>query len=309
MSAPPGSLESLVRRLLDDVRRKAGIRHDRPLERKLTRILSAMPLAVLELWVAQVEAADPDSPDWLSLIENLTIHETYFFRDPQHHEHVRRRVLPALIAARRPERRLRLWSAGCASGEEAYALAILTLEALADSGEARRGTDGIVTDWDVAVLGTDISRIAMRQARHGCYGEEGMGPFRDLPAAYAPWFVPLVGQAAPCRRVREDARRLVRFERHNLMGARPPEGAPTDHGFDLVSCRNVMIYFDDESRDRAMRGLMAAVAADGWLTLGATDRLPEGASFERVHGDRAVAYRRVAGKAPGQAGPGKAGPA
>ncbi|MFD1623072.1 CheR family methyltransferase [Azospirillum griseum] len=297
MSVSPETLEALARRLLDDVRRKAGISHDRPLERKLTRILSAMPLAVLELWVAQIEAADPDSPDWLSLIENLTIHETYFFRDPQHHEHVRHRVLPALIDARRSERRLRLWSAGCASGEEAYGLAILALEALADAGEARRGTDGVATAWEVAVVGTDISRIAVRQARHGCYGEEGMGSFRDLPAAYASWFVPLVGEAAPCRRVREDARRLVRFERHNLMGNAAPDGRSADDAFDLVSCRNVMIYFDDDSRERAMRLLIGAVAVDGWLVLGATDRLPDGAPFERVHGDRAVAYRRRSDKA------------
>ncbi len=292
MSAPfSPPLEALARRLLDDVRRKAGIRHDRPLERKLTRILAAMPLAVLESWVEQIEAAAPDSPDWLSLIENLTIHETYFFRDQPHHEHLRRHVLPRLIADRRDARALRLWSAGCASGEEAYGLAILALEALADAGAARRTDEGIVTEWTLDVLGTDLSRIAVRQARNACYGDEGMGAFRDLPAAYADWFVPLAGEAESWRRVRNDARRIVRFERHNLMDSAPP-----DSGFDLVSCRNVMIYFDDDSRDRALRQLIGAVAPDGgWLTLGATDRLPEGAPFERHRGERAVAFRRKPG--------------
>ncbi|SMH59389.1 CheR family methyltransferase [Azospirillum agricola] len=288
----PGVLETLARRLLADVRRKAGIRHDRPLERKLARILSAMPLPALERWVGQIEAAPPDSADWLSLIENLTIHETYFFRDKPHHEHLRRHVLPALIAARRPLRTLRLWSAGCATGEEAYSLAIVALEALADAGEARRSGDGVATGWNLDVLGTDLSRIAVRQARNACYGGEGLSPFRDLPEEYAGWFVPLGGEAPLHRRVRADARAAVRFDRHNLMDPVPP-----GCGFDLVSCRNVMIYFDENGRTRALRQLTGAVAADGWLVLGTTDRLPDDAPFDRHRGDRALAFRRHGGGA------------
>ncbi|PWC32527.1 CheR family methyltransferase [Azospirillum sp. TSO35-2] len=293
-SVGAGTLDALARRLLDDVRRKAGIRHDRPLERKLARILAAMPLPVLEDWVNLIERAPADSPDWLSLIENLTIHETYVFRDLPHHEHLRRHVLPRMIAARRAERMLRLWSAGCATGEEAYSLAIVTLEALADCGEARRTVQGLETGWTVEVLGTDLSRVAVRQARNACYGGEGLGPFRELPPEYAGWFVPLGDEAPLHRRVRADARRVVRFDRHNLMDDGLPAGAP-DGGFDLVSCRNVMIYFDDDSRDRALRLLTAAVAPGGWLVLGTTDRLGDETGFERVRGDRALAYRRRGG--------------
>lgn len=289
--APPGPLDALARRLLDDVRRKAGIRHDRPLERKLARILAAMPLPVLEEWVAQIERAPADSPDWLSLIENLTIHETYFFRDLPHHAHLRGHLLPRLIADRRADRSLRIWSAGCATGEEAYSLAIVTLEVLADAGEARRTAQGLETDWDLQVLGTDLSRIAVRQAANACYGGEGLGPFREMPDGYGCWFVPLGSEAPLHRRVHADARRIVRFARHNLMDAGLPDDAPAG-GFDLVSCRNVMIYFDDDSRDRALSLLTAAVAPGGWLVLGTTDRLAEDGRFERHRGDRALAYRR-----------------
>lgn len=288
-------IATFARRLLDDVRRKAGIRHDRPLERKLTRILSSIPLGELESWVALIEQAPPDSPDWLSLIENLTIHETYFFRDKPHHEYLRRTVLPALIRARGGTRRLRLWSAGCATGEEAYGLAILALEALADLGEARRTDNGFVTGWGVEVLGTDLSRIAVVQARNGCYGGEGLGSFRDLPQEYGCWFVPLEGEpqgadAAGYRRVRGDAHGIVRFARHNLMAAEPP-----DRGFDLVTCRNVMIYFDDDSRQAAQAQLLEALAPDGWIALGTTDRLLDESGFVKERGDRALAYRRRAG--------------
>ncbi|KAA0583302.1 protein-glutamate O-methyltransferase CheR [Azospirillum sp. B21] len=288
---PFSPLDALARRLLDDVRRKAGIRHDRPLERKLARILAAMPLPVLEEWVAQIERAPADSPDWLSLIENLTIHETYFFRDLPHHAHLRGHLLPRLIADRRAARSLRLWSAGCATGEEAYSLAIVTLEALADAGEARRTGHGLETDWEVQVLGTDLSRIAVRQAANACYGGEGLGPFREMPDGYECWFVPLGSEAPLHRRVRADARRIVRFARHNLMDAGLPDSVP-EGGFDLVSCRNVMIYFDDDSRDRALTLLTGAVAPGGWLVLGTTDRMGEDCRFERHRGDRALAYRR-----------------
>ncbi len=284
-----GALSGLVRRLLDDVRRKSGIRHDRPLERKLCRILASLPLETLEGWVGVVEAAAPDSPDWLSFIENLTVHETYFFRDLPHHHHLRRAVLPALIERAGAERALRLWSAGCASGEEPYSLAILALEALADAGMAERTAGGVATDWRVDVLGTDISRQAVRLARNAVYGGEGLSAFRELPAEYEGWFVALEGEEAGHRRVRADARRLVRFAQHNLMSPAPPEA-----GFDLVSCRNVLIYFDDDSRRQAQRQLRAAVAPGGFLTLGPTDRLIEPEGFERRRGDRAIAYQRTA---------------
>lgn len=282
------AITACARRLLDDVRRKSGIRHDRPLERKLCRILASMPLPALERWVAVVEASPPDSPDWLSFIENLTIHETYFFRDIPHHAHLRATVLPAIVAARRArgERTLCLWSAGCATGEEAYSLAIVALEALADLGEAERTGHGIVTRWALDVLGTDLSRLAVAQARNACYGGDGLGPFRDLPPEYAGWFVPLEGAEAGTRRVRADARRAVRFRQHNLMLPEPPET-----GFDLVSCRNVLIYFDDDARRAAQRQLAAALAPGGWLVLGTTDRPAAPQRFERHRGERALAYR------------------
>ena len=288
----PATIAALVRRLLADVRRKSGIRHDRPLERKLEKILASMPLDALEQWVRVIEAAAPDSPDWLSFIENLTIHETYFFRDIPHHAHLRRTVLPALIEARRTrgERSLRIWSAGCATGEEAYSLAILALETLTDLGEAERSDAGIHTNWTVEVLGSDISRLAVVQAKNACYGGEGLGPFRDLPPEYAAWFVPLDGAEAGYRRVRADARRLVSLHRHNLMAAEPP-----DTGFDLVSCRNVLIYFDDDSRRTAQRLLASAMIPGGALVLGTTDKLCEPDRFETLRGERAVAHRLRAG--------------
>ncbi len=283
-----GGTTLLARRLLEDVRRKSGIRHERAVERKLERILAVIPPAALDGWVELIEASPADSPDWLSLIESLTVHETYFFRDPPQQEQLRRTVLPALIKAAEAEgrRSLRLWSAGCASGEEPYTLAILALEALADLRHARRTGAGVETDWTVDVLGTDISRHMVTLAKGGAYGGEGLGPFRDLPPEYLPWFVPLEDQAHGLRRVRADAKRLVRFRQHNLVSDMPPEA-----GFDLVCCRNVLIYFDEEGRRRAQAQLVSSLAPGGWLVLGASDRPDRPELFERIMGERALAYR------------------
>lgn len=287
-----GALGVLTRRLLSDVTRKSGIRHDTALERKLCRILASMPLGVLEEWVRTIEGAAADSADWLSLIENLTVHETYFFRDLPLIAHLRRSVLPALVrerlAAGTPV--LRLWCAGCASGEEAYTLAILALDVLAAERQARRSAAGVETGWTLEVLGTDISRLAVRQARAAVYGGEGLTAFRDMPAEFASWFEPVEGAEAGYRRVRADARRHVRFAQHNLMAAEPPE-----QGCDLVSCRNVMIYFDEAGRAAAQAQLLRALRPGGVLVLGPTDRLTVPADVERLRGDRAIAYRLRSG--------------
>lgn len=281
-------LNRFVDRLLADVRRKAGLRCDEIVARKLARVLSLMPRGELEHWVTTVETVDADHPEWLNLIEALTVHETYFFRDADHHAHLHRRILPALIAARRQCRQLVLWSAGCATGEEAYSLAILVLEALVDQGEAIKTATGIETPWRIEVVGTDISRPALRRARNAIYDTGPMGAFRDLPQRYRCWFCPS-GQAEGTAlfRVRDDARRIVRFARCNLV----LDDLPLPRA-DLISCRNVLIYFDDDARSKVQHRLISGLADDGWLLLGSTDRLIETARFERWPGHRAMAYRQ-----------------
>lgn len=269
-------------RLLEDLRIKCGLRRDELLERKVAGVLRQVPAEEREAWAADLEGRSPQDPRWLRFVEAITVHETYFFRDPVQLDALVGRILPAMIAerARHGRRRLKLWSAGCASGEEAYTVAILVLQALAQAGEAPER-------WQLHVLGTDISRTVIAHAREAVYGGPGLNAFRRLPTRYESCFV----EAVPCkperRRVRPDIARLVAFRQHNLMDRDGP-----DAGFDLVLCRNVFIYFDDEGQGRAVRMLRHATVEGGYLLLGVTDRLAHDSGFERCQVGTAVVYRR-----------------
>src|SRR6266852_3109084 len=143
------------------------------IEARLGSVLASVELAELGRWVGGLERLDRTHPDWLTLIESLTINDTFLFRDWAQLELLRTSGLAPLIAAagRSAHPALRLWSAGCASGEEAYSLAVLALEALAGAGAATETAQEIElkASWSLDVLGTDISRPMLIQARNGLY--------------------------------------------------------------------------------------------------------------------------------------------
>ncbi|MCW3016319.1 MAG: methyltransferase, CheR-type, partial [Solirubrobacterales bacterium] len=201
-----------------------------------------------------LECADPIRRAALvdRLVDEVSVNETYFMR---HADELLSIDWPALaanaLAARRP---LRIWSAACSSGEEPYTLAIMAAEAL---GGARAPVD---------VLGTDISPTALARAERGVYGARSM---RLVSADQRQrWFEPADRNDL---RVGDQLRALVRFQRHNLV---PDASLPAgETPFDLVICRNVLIYFHRDTVTSTLRGLRAAVASHGELVLGAADRL------------------------------------
>jgi chemotaxis protein methyltransferase CheR len=202
----------------------------------------------------------------------LTIGETYFFRDHEQLALLERVVFPAL--ARRPggQRRLRMWSAGCASGEEPYTLAMLAREA----GWAQ-GVDVIGTDVAPARLAT------ARRARYGRWSMRGVSPDR-----LARWF------HAQGRHwtVDPEVARDVTFRMLNLADEGWPSLETGIGAMDLVLCRNVLIYFDAETIAGVARRLMASLAPDGWLFLGASDpMLVDLVPCEVVQTDAGLLYR------------------
>ncbi len=230
----------------------------------------------------------------MTLIESLTINETFLFRDWAQLELLRTSGLAPLIAAagHSAHPALRLWSAGCASGEEAYSLAVLALEALAGAGVATETAREIElkAPWSLDVLGTDISRPMLIQARNGLYSTGSLSPFRAVAQPLLRFFPPADGEQARANRVvRSDVRRHVRFDQSNLMGPAPAGG-----GFDIVACRNVLVYFAPAARRIVQATLEAAVRRGGFLLLGPTDAPPDAARFETIWGQRAVIYRKRA---------------
>jgi len=209
------------------------------------------------------------------LIEEVVVGETYFFREPAQFAYLRSVVLPEIAARKAAPRPIRLWSAACASGEEAYSLAIL----LEEAGLAGRGQ----------VVGTDISREHLRKAAQATYGRWSL---RGTDAFRARRY--LTG-SADVLALDPVIRKHVRFERLNLARDLYPSA---DHGisdFDLVLCRNVLIYFDAATIAHVARRLYDALAEGGWLVLGSSDPpLAEHAPFDKVLTQGGVFYRRQA---------------
>ena len=224
------------------------------------------------LVLARRAQRDPDVLDLL--LAEVTIGETYFFREPSQLDYIASEVLPSFRGIRSPERPLRAWSAGCASGEEAYTLAIL----LRDGG------------WAAAahVLGTDVSRprlLAAERARYTRWSMRGVSGeivARDFVARGRSFYL------------RPELRALVDFRPLNLAADDYPGAASGIGEMDLVLCRNVLIYFDRATVAAVAHRLLASLGEEGWLFLGASDpMLAELVPCETVVTGAGLAYRRL----------------
>ncbi len=183
----------------------------------------------------------------------ITTNETHFFRTGAHFEWFRKTFLPELITRQRQGERaadLRVWSAACSTGEEAYSLAIC----LAENSLRMRG-------WTTSVLGTDISEAALQGARQGVYRERSL---EEVSPMQLNRYFEAIDEGEKWR-VRTGIREIVEFQRHNLMEPlrRPP--------FDCIFIRNVLIYFDRESKQVVIRNLLQALARGGRLVVGPSE--------------------------------------
>lgn len=182
--------------------------------------------------------------------EAMATHESLFFRDGTPFQLLRERIIPELIARRAAERRLRIWSAGASTGQEAYSIAML----LEDFAGALHG-------WSVDILGTDYSAAAVARARVGLYTHFEVQ--RGLPPLLRQRYFASEGAAW---RLNDQIRRKVRFQQANLLrpfGERGP--------FDVVFCRNVLIYFDVPTKRGVLERLAQVLAPDGYLFLGSSE--------------------------------------
>jgi chemotaxis protein methyltransferase CheR len=219
---------------------------------RLSRRLRALGFAGYDEYLAHL-ALDHDGSELSHLVDALTTNKTSFFRDAAHFTYLRDALLPAHRAGR-----LRIWSAGCSSGEEPYSVAILLHEAWPD-----------IALRDVRVLATDVSTAMLRLAREAVYGEEAL---RDVPVPLRVRYftaIPGSGPAAGRRyRVNDQVRALVRLARLNLMADWPVRGP-----FDAIFCRNVMIYFDRPTRERLVQRFLKLLGPGGHLFVGLSESL------------------------------------
>ncbi|MBI4420968.1 MAG: protein-glutamate O-methyltransferase CheR, partial [Gemmatimonadetes bacterium] len=236
-------------------------------------LVKAMRLARVtdpELYLARL-GSEPSLLD--ELVAEITVGETYFFRDPQQFVVIRDRLLPELLRGRSASTPVRVWSAGCASGEEPYTLAILASE--------------LGVGDTVRILGTDLSRPALGRARLARYTRWSL---RGVPAETVErYFEPAGDQFV----LRPDIRNVVEFGYLNLAVDAYPSLRSGVWGMDLILCRNVLIYLDTETIALVARHLLATLTRDGWLVLGASDPpLADVVPCEVVITDTGLAYRR-----------------
>lgn len=182
------------------------------------------------------------------VVEALLNNETYFFRDRAPFDVLQRYALPELALRRAKSKRLRIWSAGCSTGQEVYSLSML----FAEEAEKWRG-------WTIDILGTDVSTSCVERARNGTYSQfevqRGLGINQMIK-----WFE----ECANGWRAIEELRRPIRFQVHNLLEQPPHPG-----GFDVVLCRNVLLYLSPDRKTLSFDRLAHSMAEDGWLMLGA----------------------------------------
>lgn len=238
--------------------------------------LQATGIATVGEYLDQVCA--PGSTERQRLIDEVTIQETHFFRNPPQMRALRAHVLPELIRhASTRGKRLRIWSAGCSTGEEPYTIAMMVRELLPSTA-----------GWDIKVLATDISENALGAARRATYGPRAVQ--LASAAEVARFFVPVEDGRYEVRR---DVRELVELRHHNLVQDAPPAEA-----LDLVLCRNVTIYFSRETTRALMTRLHTTLRDGGYLFLGHSETLWQVSEDFRLvalgtGGTAAYVYRRL----------------
>jgi chemotaxis protein methyltransferase CheR len=193
-----------------------------------------------------------------ALANRLTVGETYFLREKRSLEVLEKDIVPELMRTRR-DRAIRIWSAGCATGEEPYSIAILLSKLM--SG---------LKKWNVEILATDLNAKSLQKASEGIYGEWS---FRGTP----PWIRQTYFQAdgnghsiiAPA------LKKMVSFSQHNLMNDTFPPLSNSTTGFDVILCRNVLMYFTPEAMRKVIHRFHGALATDGWLIVSPTETSQE----------------------------------
>jgi chemotaxis protein methyltransferase CheR len=234
------------------------------------QLMARHALADFEQLAARLQV---DAACFSSLLDEVTVGETYFFRNPEHFELVRSALLPALRRLRGEQHVLQVWSAGCASGEEAYSLAML----LDGEGLLERAH----------VLASDIAPGALIKARAARYREWSL---RGLdPSIERRWLIAAPDGSHVCERIR----RSVQFCQLNLAEPNYPAPQQGYAGFDLIFCRNVIMYFDPATIAAVEQRLFAALAPGGFLIVGPSDPMPgKHAPFEVRITEHGLCYSR-----------------
>jgi chemotaxis protein methyltransferase CheR len=277
---------------MTDARQLAGAARDRiglkPVLSvpKIEAMLRALPADQRRAFCRDLLTSAADTRVWQTFIEALLVHETYFFRHPDQLRLLAEVLMPRVLQERLAtgSREIRIWCAGCSSGEEVYTLALLLQTAIAASALPT------LASWNVTILGTDLSAPTLALARAGSYAlAAGLNSFRDVPEFARHHFAGIFTAAETRWSPSAELRRLTRFAQHNLVTDPPPI-----RDVDLVICRNTFIYFDEAQARSALATLEAALRPAGALLLGPAESASGSSGLRMVCAEQAVFWTKGA---------------
>lgn len=225
--------------------------------RRLVGRLKSLELSSFSDYLARLKRGD-DAVELEIFTNSITTNLTSFFREQHHFDYLAENIIPELLRKkRRADKRLRIWSAGCSTGEEPYSIAITMRESIPDIGS-----------WDAKLLSTDLDSNVLETAKNGIYPEERV---ESLPSEVVKkWFLKSVQQDKTLVSANRSLQELITFKQLNLMQDWPMRGP-----FDVIFCRNVVIYFDKKTQRRLINRYADLLDEDGHLILGHSESLHE----------------------------------
>ncbi len=252
--------------------------------RNLAQASAAFGFEHLDEFIDWLLTALPDQNQIKKLATFLTISETYFWREPQVFKALTDFIIPGIIKAKHDlNRNIRIWSAGCSTGEEPYSLAIALRETIPD-----------IKDWKIQILATDMNPAALEKAEKGIYTQWS---FRNSPGWIKVKYFQDLGEGK--FRIIPQIRNMVTFANLNLAADNYPDPANNTHAIDILFCRNVLMYFSDEWVSHISQKLYQSIQQDGWFAVASCElssqRFPQ---FSSVNFPGAVVYRKGGGELP-----------
>ncbi len=227
------------------------------LQSRLHKRLRELSMTSYREYVEYLFSKEGQQTEVIHMIDMVSTNKTDFFREPVHFDYLHSDVLPELLSGPHPSRSLKIWSAGCSSGEEPYTIAMSVNEFLLNSGNT----------FDYSILATDISTRVLKQAVDGIYKEARI---EVLPLYLKKrYLLKSKDRTNPTVRIIPEIRRRIKFERLNFMD----DYYDINESFDIIFCRNVLIYFDRETQERVINKLCTKLKHDGVFFLGHSESI------------------------------------
>ncbi|MBM7686252.1 CheR family methyltransferase [Defluviitalea raffinosedens] len=257
--------DELFDKFIKLIYRKTGLYYERNkkyyVEKRIEKCAQLLEMDNLNEYYMMLKFSD-DTSEFDRLINELTVNETYFFRDFPQLRNFAEDVLPIVVREKGDRKKIKIWSAACSTGEEPYTLSIILLEML-DHPE----------EWEIEILASDINTKVLKSAKIGIYESRAV---RDVPPEYLEKYF--------TRRqdkyfVNLSVKKLVSFKRINLMDQNDMSNI---RGYDFIFCRNCLIYFDDESRKTVLSSFYESLNPGGFIFLGHSESVGRFSSAYKV---------------------------